>query len=149
MARFGFLLLGAATLAAAQPAGGIGIFAGDSDIGNPAIKGSTEFDSAKKEYRISGAGENIWARGDRFHFLWRKISGNVRITATLHFAGTSTTLHRKAGIMLRQSLEPGSAYVDSVVHGNGLTALQVRETTGGITRGFRFPVVAPDRIAPL
>jgi hypothetical protein len=33
-----------------------------------------------------------------------------------------------------------------LVHGDGLTALQFRETAGDITRSFRFPVVAPTRI---
>jgi hypothetical protein len=34
--------------------------------------------------------------------------------------------HRKAVLMARQSLDPGSAYADAVSHGDGLTSLQFR-----------------------
>jgi TolB protein len=129
-----------------QTAERIGLFEAESDVGNPAIKGSVAFDPAKKEYRITGSGANIWAKNDEFHFVWLQLSGDVRMTATLHFEGTSPTLHRKAGLMMRKSLETGAPYVDAVVHGNGLTALQVRETADDITRGFDFPVVGPTRI---
>ena len=147
MTRTVFLTLGLTTLLIPQTTGGLGLFEGESDIGNPSTKGSAVFDPAKKAYRVTGAGDNIWARKDEFQFVWKKLSGNVRMTATLHFVGTSATGHRKAGLMLRKSLEPGAPYVDAVVHGDGLTALQVRETADDITRGFRFPVVAPARIA--
>jgi TolB protein len=146
MKRTKILVAGFTTLLFSQTAGRIGLFEAESDVGNPAIKGSVVFDAAKKEYRITGAGANIWAKNDEFHFVWLRRSGDVRMTATLHFEGTSPTLHRKAGLMLRKSLETGAPYVDAVVHGNGLTALQVRETADDITRGFDFPVVAPTRI---
>jgi TolB protein len=147
MKRSTFLMLGAGALLPAQPANAIGMFEGESDIGNPEIKGSAAFDPTKKEYRLAGAGENMWAKTDQFHFVWKKLTGNVRMTATLHFAGSSAIAHRKAGLMLRKSLDAGAPYVDAVVHGDGLTSLQVRETPDDITRGFRFPVEAPVRIA--
>jgi TolB protein len=146
MKRTILLVTGATALLLSQTAGHIGLFEAESDVGNPAIKGSVAFDPAKKEYRIAGSGANIWARTDEFHFVWLQLSGNVRMTATLHFEGTSPSEHRKAGLMLRKSLETGAPYVDAVVHGNGLTALQVRETADDITRGFNFPVVASTRI---
>ena len=34
-----------------------------------------------------------------------------------------------------------------MVHGDGLTAIQVREIPDDITRGFRFPVLGPARFA--
>ncbi|MDQ2899691.1 MAG: hypothetical protein M3Y07_07810 [Acidobacteriota bacterium] len=147
MTRSALITFCVATLLFSQTAGSLGLFEGESDVGNPAIKGSAMFDPAKKEYRVTGAGANIWAKTDEFHFVWKKLSGNVRLTATMRFVGTSAAEHRKAGLMLRKSLEPGSPYVDAVVHGNGLTELQFRETADDITRGFRFPVVAPARIA--
>ncbi len=146
MKRAFLLATGVTALLLSQPVGRSGLFEAESDVGNPAIKGSVAFDSAKNEYRLTGSGANIWAKTDEFHFVWIQLSGNVRMTATLHFEGTSSTLHRKAGLMLRTSLETGAPYVDAVLHGNGLTALQVRETADDITRGFNFPVVAPTRI---
>lgn len=140
------LTLMTATAALALAAGELGVFEGATDVGNPAKKGSVAFDSARGEYRITGAGVNVWAKTDEFQFLWRKLSGNVAMSATLHFVGTSPTAHRKAGLMIRASLEPDAPYVDAVVHGDGLTNLQFRETAGDITRGIRFPVEGPARI---
>ena len=138
------LTLATATLALA--AGDMGAFEGATDVGNPAKKGSVAFDSAKGEYRITGSGVNVWAKTDEFQFLWRKLAGNVRMTATMQFVGTSSVAHRKAGLMIRTSLEPDAPYVDATVHGDGLTSLQYRETAGDITRGVNFPVVGPTQI---
>jgi hypothetical protein len=44
----------------------------------------------------------------------------------VQWVGTSSAEHRKALLMVRQSLDPGSAYADAVSHGNGLTSLQFR-----------------------
>jgi hypothetical protein len=68
------------------------------------------------------------------------------MTATMHFVGNGGAPHRKAGLMLRTSLETDAPYVDAVVHGDGLTNLQSRETAGDITRAIRFPVQAPTQI---
>jgi TolB protein len=124
----------------------IGIFTGQSDVGNPAIEGDASFDPATKSYRVSGAGANIWGRSDEFHFVWIKLSGDISLTATLHFVGAGTEPHRKMGLMIRKTLDPGSPYVDAVVHGSGLMALQVRAEDGGITEGFQAPGQAPDCI---
>ena len=140
------LALGTAAWLAAQTAGPLGIFDGESDVGNPGIKGSATFDPVKKEYQVAGAGANIWAKTDEFHLVWKRLSGNISLTATMHFAGASAVGHRKAGLMVRKTLEPGSPYVDAVVHGDGLTTLQVRDVADDITRGFRFPVAGPARI---
>jgi hypothetical protein len=124
----------------------LGTFEGKTDVGNPARKGTTLFDSVEGKYRLTGGGTNIWAKTDEFHFLWRKLSGNVAMTATMQFVGTGGVAHRKAGLMIRSSLEPDAPYVDAVVHGDGLTNIQYRETAGDITRGVRFPVEGPTQI---
>jgi hypothetical protein len=140
------LILTLAAAALAQTAGALGTFEGASDVGNPALKGSVAFNSSRGEYRITGGGANIWAKSDEFQFLWRKLSGNVAMTATMQFVGSGGAPHRKAGLMLRASLEPDAPYVDAVVHGDGLTNLQSREVAGDITRAVRFPVQAPTQI---
>lgn len=144
--RGALLKLCTAVMLAAQQPIPIGVFEEQSDVGNPAVKGSATFDPEKKEYRVTGAGANIWARSDEFHFVWKRLAGNGKFTATLQFVGTSEAGHRKAGLMIRKSLEAGSPYVDAVVHGDGLTSLQFREAPDDITREFRFPVAAPERI---
>ncbi len=117
----------------------LGIFTNSGDVGNPAIKGTTAFDAAKGEYRITGAGANMWAKADEFQFAWREISGNFSVKTTMQFLGTGLA-HRKAGIVLRQKLETDSPYIDLIVHGDGMPAMQWRNTKGDTTNAADFPV---------
>ena len=103
--------------------GSLGAFTDSADVGNPARKGSTEFNAATGQYRITGSGANIWEKQDQFQFVWREMSGNFALTATMEFLGKGED-HRKAGIMLRQSSDTDAAYVDVIMHGNGMPALQ-------------------------
>jgi TolB protein len=142
LATLAFCLAGAAL---AQDAGKFGIFEGASDVGNPAQKGSVTYDAAKKEYRVTGGGNNIWMTKDDFYFVWKKLPGDVILTANLKFDSPGLG-HRKAGLMIRKDLETGSPYADMMVHGDGLTGLQFREKADDTTRGIRFPISGPTRI---
>jgi TolB protein len=124
----------------------IGIFEEHADVGAVGRKGSVEYDAAQKSYKITGGGENMWATTDAFHFVWKRMSGDVSLAADIAFVGTSGQAHRKAGLLLRQSLDPDSPYVDAVVHGNGLTSIQYREERGGPTHEIQSNVTAPRRI---
>src|SRR5579863_3811715 len=125
--------------------GKLGVFTNSGDVGGPAIKGSTQFDAAKGQYRMTGAGANMWAKEDQFQYVWREMSGNVSITATMQFLGEGAVAHRKAGIVLRQSLDTDSPYVDIAIHGNGMPAIQWRTTRGDITNGVDFPFDRPGK----
>jgi len=129
-----------------QSANGLGMFEGQYDVGNPALAGSSSFDPAQKQYTVSGAGANIWGRKDEFHFLWRRISGDFSLTATVRFPKQDPPSHRKAALMARQNLDEDAPYVDAVVHGSGLTELQFREAAGDLTHAVRFPVDGPVQI---
>jgi TolB protein len=120
----------------------LGAFSNSGDVGGPAIKGSTAFDSSKGQYRMTGAGANMWAKEDQFQYVWREMSGNLAVTATLEFLGKGAD-HRKAGIVLRQTLDTDSPYVDIVIHGNGMPGIQWRNTKGDITNAVDFPFDAP------
>ena len=82
--------------------GNLGVFTKSGDVGGPAIKGSAEFNPANGQYRITGSGANIWGKQDQFQYVWREMTGNFTVTATLRFLGEGNE-HRKAGIMVRQS----------------------------------------------
>ncbi len=120
--------------------GNIGIFSHSGDVGNPAVKGSVEF--SNNQYRISGSGANIWAKQDQFQYVWREMTGNFTVTATMHFVGGGAE-HRKAGIMVRQSLDADATYADVVIHGNGMPALQWRSKPGEDTNAFDLPLESP------
>lgn len=137
-------LCSAAVMLAAD--GNHGIFEGVGDIGVTPKKGSAVFDAAKGEYRVTGGGANMWQSSDAFHFLWAKSSGDVAITADVRFEGAGVNAHRKAGLIIRQSLEPGSAYADAIVHGDGLTSLQYRPSEGALTQEARAESKGPLRL---
>lgn len=145
MKKITLLTLALAGAAAAQTAGNLGIFEGSGDIGTPAHKGSVVYDAARKEYRITGGGNNMWAARDDFFFVWRKVAGDVVITANLKIISDGAP-HRKAALIIRKDLEPGSVYADSVVHGSGLTGLQWREKADDVTRTIHFPIEGPTRL---
>jgi Tol biopolymer transport system component len=126
--------------------GQIGIFSNHQDIGNVAKSGSMDFDPVKGEYLIAGGGENMWFTNDAFHYVWIKMSGDVTLAANIKFLGTGGNPHRKACLVIRQSLDPDSAYADVALHGVGLTALQYRETPGDTTREIQSNVSAPERV---
>jgi hypothetical protein len=52
-------------------ANSVGSFADQVDVGNPLRTGHATYDAANDEYTIEGAGANIWANRDEFHFVWR------------------------------------------------------------------------------
>jgi TolB protein len=122
--------------------GTLGAFTNSGDIGGPAIKGSAEFDSGKGEYRIRGAGANMWAKQDQFQYVWREMSGDFAVTATLRFLGAGNA-HRKAGIVVRQSPDTDAAYADLVIHGDGMPSLQWRSKQGEDTNTFNLPFDGP------
>ncbi len=118
----------------------LGIFQGESDIGRPAKPGQTGFDAASGTYTVSGGGENMWFTNDAFHFVWKRLSGNFVLEAAIAWEGTGGNAHRKACLVVRQDLTPGSAYVDVAVHGDGLTSLQFRDAPGGLTHEIQANV---------
>ena len=124
----------------------LGIFEGNSDIGDVLKKGSVTFDSIHKTYTIIGGGENMWFVKDAFHYVWKKASGDFSISSNISFPDTGGNAHRKAGLIIRQNLDPDSPYADAVLHGDGLTSMQYRDVKGGPTREIQCNVKGPKRI---
>jgi TolB protein len=124
------------------PPEAIGDFEDHVDVGETR-PGSASYDAAKKEYRITGGGANMWGSVDAFHFVWRKVSGDMTLTADVELLGVGSQPHRKAGWVVRQTLDPDSPYVSAVVHGDGLTSIQYRLEKGGETLEVRSPLSGP------
>ncbi len=138
--------LGVVAWAQAKTPTAIGIFESSGDIGDTPRKGTVEYSRTADTYTVTGGGANIWAKADAFQFVWKQVSGNFALTADVHFLGTGTVSHRKAVLMVRQSLASDSAYADVALHGDGLTALQFRPTVGEGTDEIRSLENAPVRI---
>src|SRR5437660_760698 len=88
----------------------------------------------------------MWSVAGALQCVWKKVSGDVTLTADVSFAGTGGNEHKKAVLMLRQSQDADSVYADVALHASGLTSLQFRDETGGLTREIQSNQSAPRRL---
>jgi TolB protein len=123
-----------------------GLFTGRSDIGAPKHPGTVAFDAAQGSYTIGGGGANMWFKTDAFYYVWKQAEGDIALSADIGFVGQSAEPHRKACLLIRQRLEADSAYADVALHGDGLTSLQFRASTGEVTREVQTAMAAPHRL---
>jgi hypothetical protein len=126
--------------------GSLGIFEGEGDLGDMLHRGGVKFDPEKRTYSVTGSGENIWFARDAFHFVWKRARGDLALAADIALLGSGIEPHRKACLMIRQSLDADSAYVDVALHGDGLTSLQFRDAKGSATHEVQANVTAPGRL---
>lgn len=119
----------------------------NQDVGINPKSGSTEYGGAAPLYKVTGGGANIWGKEDAFQFVYKQISGDFTLSADVQFVGKGVERHRKLALMVRQSLQPDSAYADVVTHGDGSTALQYRPSAGVDTSEFRAAMVTPTHLS--
>jgi TolB protein len=124
----------------------LGIFESHSDVGTVLHQGSLDYDPAHKTYTITGSGENMWSTADAFQFVWKKMSGDVSLTADISFLTKTGNEHKKAVLILRQTLDADSIYADVALHNSGLTAFQFREEKGAVTHEIESNISAPKRL---
>ena len=138
----------AAQNASQTVSGPLGIFDGQSDIGSVRPAGTLSYDPTRNSYTLTAAGENIWSTADAFHFVWKKMSGDVSLTADITFPENSVSAspHRKAVLMFRQNLDADSMYADAAQHGAGLTALQYRRTQADTTQDIELNIDPPKHV---
>jgi TolB protein len=143
MRKLGLLCAG---LIAGAGTSQLGIFTDEGSVGQTPAGCQAHYDPAKGEYRITGGGANMWGAADAFYFVWKQASGDMTFSADVRWVGTSTVGHRKAVLMIRQSLDAGSAYADAVSHGDGLTSLQFRGAPNEQTYQVITQVEGPSRL---
>jgi TolB protein len=132
------VLLGPASLAQS-----LGVFADHSDVGAVFHPGSAVYDAQTGVYTVRGSGTNMWGAEDAFQFAWKKVSGDVELSADVAFLNLNGNAHKKAVLIFRQSLDADSVYADVALHASGLTSLQFREEKGGNTREVESHISAP------
>jgi regulation of enolase protein 1 (concanavalin A-like superfamily) len=120
----------------------LGLFSGQVDVGAPEKAGSGNYDATSGRYILHGSGANMWGAHDEFHFVWRKVQGDFVLKARLVLSGPGVEAHRKAGLMVRASLDTAAPYVDGVIHGSGPAMLQSRPGIGA--DGKMMPMGIPD-----
>jgi TolB protein len=124
----------------------IGIFENHVDVGTVLHPGTAEYDPSSGSYTLAASGENIWAGDDHFQFVWKKMSGDVALSADIALVGQGGNPHRKAVVMFRQDLDPNSIYADIALHGVGTSALQYRNVKGEVTHEIGSNILMAKRL---
>jgi len=73
-------------------------------------------------WTVSGDGADIWDSSDAFHYAYVPLSGDGQIVARVVDNGEGTNDWAKGGVMIRETLEPGSKFaaVYSTTPANGV-----------------------------
>ncbi len=94
----------------------IGIFQGNIDLGeagNPALVGSSSFDGTK--YTVTGSGTDWWEwDGERAQFLYKQITGDFRLEASVNVLGDPANDWAKFGVAFRNTINTGPANTKDV-----------------------------------
>ena len=112
----------------------------DADIGAPALAGSATFQQGT--YTIVGSGNDIWNQADQFNYVYQPVTGDIDVSARVaSFQGSNSWA--KAGVMIRETLDPGSRHALAMSStGNG-TQFQRRIDPGGFSVTTPGPSNAP------
>jgi hypothetical protein len=101
-----------------------------TDIGNVGVAGIASY--AGGVFYVAGAGADVWGTADAFQFVSQPLDGDGTIIARVD-GEQNTSPYAKAGIMIRQSLDPGSAQVILDVKPNGGIEFMARSPSGAPT----------------
>jgi len=92
---------------------------------------------------MTANGKDIYDTADEFHFAYKRFSGAGSITAKV-LSVSNTHLWAKAGVMIRQSLEPGSLHAAMVVTpGSGVSFQRRTAVNGGSEETQQEDITAP------
>ncbi|MGF1656454.1 MAG: hypothetical protein ACFCU3_05675, partial [Verrucomicrobiales bacterium] len=105
------------------------------DIGNASPTGSSALSPDGNTFTINASGADIWNNADAFHFVHQSLSGDGSLTARV-VSVQNTHTWAKAGVMIRETLQPGSKHAMTVVSASSRAAFQRRTTTNGSMAGI-------------
>ena len=96
--------------------------------------GSMSYDGTTDTYKLVGSGFNIWDVFDEFHFAYARLQGDGSITAKIE---SVEHVHNwtKAGVMIRNTLDPASENGMVLITPTGRVFFQWRNRKVGTTSG--------------
>jgi len=96
-------------------------------------------------YTMTASGADIWAvngvEADEFHFAYKMLTGPGSIVAKVNSV-QNTNAWAKAGVMIRESLNPDSAHAFACITPANGVASQYRPSTGGTSGNYNQTGVA-------
>jgi hypothetical protein len=136
----------------------IGIFENQTDVGAALVPGDASYDAADHSYTITSAGYNIWYTRDEFRYLWKKMSGDVSLAASISWPDPAGFGDRKAALVIRAGLNDDAAEALVAQHGAGMVHLARREAQNTRIKDMEYRVgsrgglpggATPDSLVPL
>jgi len=115
----------------------------NADIGAPVVAGNGTYDAGTGSYTLKGSGADIWGTSDSFHFTYQPLSGDGVIISRVNSVA-NTNAWAKVGVMIRETLTPGSKYALMMTTPTSGTGLQYRNAASGssvnvMTTGLAAP----------
>jgi len=94
-------------------------------------------------FTITAAGADIAGTADEFHFAYKTLTGPGSITARIDSI-VNTHDQAKAGVMIRETLDPNSAHAFAcITPGNGVGSLGRTAAAGGSFNAYQADITAP------
>jgi hypothetical protein len=100
------------------------------DIGATGLAGTAWMEDGR--VIVEGAGIDIWNTSDEFRYVYQPLAGDGEIVARVAAVEAISTW-TKAGVMIRQSLEPSSPHAFMLVSSGKGLAFQRRRTAGTLS----------------
>jgi tetratricopeptide (TPR) repeat protein len=101
------------------------------DVGNVALPGSAQHDQEASAWTVRGDGSDIYGNADNFYYAYQRLQGDGSIVAKVESL-ENTDPWAKSGVMIRESLEPGSRFVGVYVTPDYGVCFQARAVTAGL-----------------
>lgn len=101
------------------------------DIGNINFAGSACYNDGV--FTLTASGNDIWDYADAFRYTYRTITGDGEILTRV-VSMDSTDRWNKAGVMIRESLAPGSRHAMVIISSGSGATFQYRPVTDGLSK---------------
>ena len=101
------------------------------DIGLPATNGSASFSAGT--FTVLGNGSDIGGTNDQCQFVYQDGSANCSLVAQVASVQAGLNAWSKAGVMIRDTLNPDAMQMDVVVTPSQEVSCQYRDSTGGLS----------------
>jgi hypothetical protein len=102
----------------------------DIDVGDTGAAGSASFSG--NVLTVRGGGADIWGTEDAFNFFYQSLLDDGQMTVRVDSLENTNTF-AKAGLMIRASTDPSSAYVILDVRPGGELEFMMRQSDGAST----------------
>jgi regulation of enolase protein 1 (concanavalin A-like superfamily) len=103
------------------------------DVGATLLAGDASGGDGR--YTVTGGGADVWGTADAFHYAYTTLSGDGSIVAQVRSIQMDVSPWVKAGVMVRESLTPGSPHAFMLISAAKGSAFQRRRAAHDITVG--------------